>query len=332
MRIAVLGAGAMGLIFGGALSRAGAEVVFFDSRCEVVDAINRHGPRVSGVMGDFTLHCAATTEASDLVQIDMALVLVNAGATATVAAVAERCLRPNGYALTLQNGIGNWEVLAGRLGEGRVLAGSTFNSGAGLGPGKSHHSDLGPSWLGEVDGTDSERAQAVAAMFRTGGLPCEAVDNAVAVIWSKFVLNCAINPVAAATGLRPGEIARDSYAATLLDGILDEALAVVAAEGITLPEPDPRGHIRDHCWQRFNKPSMLQHIESGRGTEIDALNGALVERARPHRIATPINEAMVRVIKGREAAARRAASIPSETMGEPSVPDEPRNGRWGVPS
>jgi 2-dehydropantoate 2-reductase len=194
----------------------------------------------------------------------------------------------------------------------------------------SHHSDLGTSWLGELDGTVSERAQAVAALFRTGGLPTAAVDNAVAVIWSKFILNCAINPVAAATGLRPGEIARDSHAAALVDGILDEALAVVEAEGITLPEPDPRGHIRDHCWQRFNKPSMLQHIESGRETEIDALNGALVEQARHHGIPTPINEAMVRVIKGREAAARRADYVSAEAPEGPQYPDELRNGRWGV--
>ena len=330
MRVVVLGAGAMGAIFGGALSRAGAEVVFFDSRSEVVDAINRDGLRVSGIMGEFSLRCAAIIEPSDLGNFDMALVLVNAGATATVASVAERCLGPNGFALTLQNGIGNWEALAGRLGERRVLAGSTFNSGAGLGPGMSHHSDLGTSWLGELDGTVSERAQAVAALFRTGGLPTEAVDNAVAVIWSKFILNCAINPVAAATGLRPGEIARDSHAAALVDGILDEALAVVEAEGITLPEPDPRGHIRDHCWQRFNKPSMLQHIESGRETEIDALNGALVEQARHHGIPTPINEAMVRVIKGREAAARRAHYVSAETAEGPQYPDELRNGRWGV--
>jgi 2-dehydropantoate 2-reductase len=151
MRVVVLGAGAMGAIFGGALSRAGAEVVFFDSRSEVVDAINRDGLRVSGIMGEFSLRCAAIIEPSDLGNFDMALVLVNAGATATVASVAERCLGPNGFALTLQNGIGNWEALAGRLGERRVLAGSTFNSGAGLGPGMSHHSDLGSSWLGELD-------------------------------------------------------------------------------------------------------------------------------------------------------------------------------------
>jgi 2-dehydropantoate 2-reductase len=117
-------------------------------------------------------------------------------------------------------------------------------------------------------------------VFEAGGLPFEVVTNVVAVVWSKFVHNCAINPIAAATGLRSGEIARDPHVAALLDSVLDEVLAVVEAEGITLPEADPRAHIRDHCWERYNRPSMLQHIEGGRKTEIDSLNAALVRRAK----------------------------------------------------
>lgn len=329
VRVAVLGAGAMGAIFGAALSRGGADVVFFDQRPEVVDAIRQDGLQVSGALGDMTLRCAATSERTALGAIDLALVLVNAGATAAVAPIAEGCLKPNGFVLTLQNGIGNWEELTKRLGVQRVLAGSTFNSGEGLGPGRSLHTHLGPTWIGELDGTVSQRAQALAAMFRVGGLEVEVVTNAVAVIWSKFVHNCAINPVAAATGLRPSEIARNPHAAALLDGILDEALAVVDAEGITLPESNPREHIRDHCWERSNKPSMLQHIESGRETEIDALNGALVEKARLHGIPTPINEVVVQVIKGREAALRAAGVKLAGSADEGVGLHGPRHGRWG---
>jgi 2-dehydropantoate 2-reductase len=116
----------------------------------------------------------------------------------------------------------------------------------------------------------------------------------------------------------------------LQERVIDEILAVVARKGVRLADPDPRRTIREHCRVRFNKPSMLQHIESGRETEIDALNGALVEQARHHGIPTPINEAMVRVIKGREAAARRAHYVSAETAEGPQYPDELRNGRWGV--
>ncbi len=331
MRVAVLGAGAMGGMFGAALSRGGADLVLFDRRPEVVEAINRDGLQLSGVMGAATLPFPASADPTTLGPVDVALVLVDAGATAAVADVAVGCLKPDGFALTLQNGIGNWEALAAKIGAHRVMAGSTFNSGAAIAPGRSVHTNVGPTWIGELDGATSDRAKSIAGMFEAGGLPCEVVTNVVAVVWSKFVHNCAINPIAAATGLRSGEIARDPDAAALLDSVLDELLAVVAAEGITLPEADPRAHIRDHCWERYNRPSMQQHIESGRGTEIDSLNAALVRRARAHGIPVPVNEAIVRVIKGREAAARRDHSKLDEPALEAAARANPRNHRWGVP-
>jgi 2-dehydropantoate 2-reductase len=329
MRVAVLGAGAMGSIFGAALARPGAEVVFFDKRTQVVTAINRDGLRLSGVLGEFTLKNPATSDPKVLGKVDVALVLVDANATAEVAKVAEECLRPDGFALTLQNGIGNYEVLAERLGEARVLAGSTFNSGAGKGPGVAVHTNLGPTWIGELDGRISERVKNIAEKFIAAGLPFELVDNVKGVVWSKFVHNCAINPVAAVTGLRSGEIARNAHAAKMLDRVLDEVLAVVAAEGVTLPEADPKTHIHDHCWERYNRPSMLQHIESGRATEIDALNGALVRRASAHGIPVPANEMIVLVVKAMEAAGRRGGSALDEKALEAAGRADPRRGRWG---
>jgi 2-dehydropantoate 2-reductase len=319
----------MGSIFGAALERANAEVVFFDRRTDVVEAINRNGLRLSGVLGDFTLRNAATSDPSALGSVDVALVLVDANATAEVAKVAERCLKPDGFALTLQNGIGNYEALAGRLGERRVLAGSTFNSGAGRGPGVAIHTNLGPTWIGELDGKISARAKEIAEKFIGAGLPFEVVDNVKGVVWSKFVHNCAINPVAAVTGLRSGEIARNASAAKILDRVLDEVLAVVAAEGVTLPEADSKTHIRDHCWERYNRPSMLQHIEARRPTEIDALNGALVKRARALGIPVPANEMIVLAVKAIEAAGRRDGSALDEPKLEAAARQDPRNGRWG---
>ena len=363
MRVAVLGSGAMGSIFGAALHRAGAEVVFFDQRKEVVEAINRDGLRLEGVLGEFVLkgedsagalqepplparsaghpprkgegdalRASSMLAASDpaaLGEVDVALVLVDANATAEVAKIAERCLKPDGVALTLQNGIGNWEALAERLGEGRVLAGSTFNSGAGLAPGRTAHTNLGPSWIGELDGKISERAKTIAALFIAAGLPFEVVGNVKGVVWSKFVHNCAINPVAAVTGLRSGEIARNAAAALMLDRVLDEVLQVVEAAGVTLPEADPVAHIRDHCWERYNRPSMLQHVQAGRPTEIDALNGALVKRAQALGISVPANEMIVAAVKAIEAAGRRDGTKLDEAKLEAAARKDPRGLRWG---
>ena len=305
MRIAILGAGAMGAIFGSALARAGSEVIFFDKRPDVVAAIAGRGLILEGVSGETTACYPATTSAAELGQVDAAIVLVDSNATAEITGVAARCLKANGFALTLQNGIGNWETLAAGLGTDRVLAGSTYNSGANLGAGHARHTDAGPTVIGKIDGRLSGRAHDIARLFHAAGLPVEVSDNVQGHIWSKFVHNCAINPVSAATGLRPFEIAATPPATALLDRLLDEILAVVAAAGIRLPEDDPRRSIHAHCRERSNRPSMLQHIESGRHTEIDALNGALVQRGQALGIATPYNEAIVLVVKSLEAAHQR---------------------------
>lgn len=329
MRVAILGSGAMGAIFGSFFFRSGAEVIFFDNRPDVVEAITRNGLVLEGLSGTSIKHFPATNVAGELGKVDLALVLVDSGATAAVADVMADCLGENGCALTLQNGIGNWETLAARLGRERVLAGSTYNSGAGLGPGHARHTNLGPTVIGEIDGSISKRAREIGELLGTAGLPIEISDNIQGHIWSKFVHNCAINPVSALTGLRPGEIARTRTAASLLDRIVDEVLAVVEAVDIDLPEDNPRKHIRDHCWERYNRPSMLQHIESGRRTEIDALNGALVDRAHAIDLLVPVNEAIVLAVKSLEISASRRGTPLDEAALEESARRTPRGTAWG---
>ena len=319
----------MGAIFGSALARAGADVVFFDNRPEVVEAINARGLMLEGVLGASAARFPATIVAAELGTVDLALVLVDSSATAAVAEVAAELLGESGCALTLQNGVGNWEALAARLGRARVLAGSTYNSGAGLAPGRARHTNLGPTVIGETDGAMSKRAREIARLLEAGGLPVEVVDNVQGHIWSKFVHNCAINPISAVTRLRPGEIARTKAAAALLDHLLDEILAVVGAAGIQLPETDPRATIRDHCWERYNRPSMLQHLESARATEIDALNGALIDLARRHGVSAPFNEAIVLIVKALEGAAKPRAEPLDEAATEQLARRTPRGDAWG---
>jgi 2-dehydropantoate 2-reductase len=319
----------MGAIFGSAFARAGAELVYFDRRLDVIEAIASNGLFLDGVYSATTTKFPATNVAAKLGKVDLALVLVESASTVAVADVAAHCLNDNGCALTLQNGIGNWEALADRLGGERVLAGSTYNSGANLGPGRIRHTNLGETIIGEIDGALSGRAREIGRLLEASGLPVEITDNVQGHIWSKFVHNCAINPVSAATGLRPGQIARTKAAAELLDQLLTEILAVVKAAGIRLPDADPRTHIRDHCWERYNRPSMLQHLESGSHTEIDALNGALVKLARKFGVPVPANEAIVLMIKALEASVGGGGAPMDESALEQSARLTPRNDVWG---
>jgi 2-dehydropantoate 2-reductase len=322
----------MGSIFGAALVRCGDDVVFFDNRAELIATIEREGLAIEGVLGTFHLRPRATTRRESIGLVDCVIVMVDANATPEAARVAESCLREDGFALTVQNGIGNVEELSKALGSGRVLAGSTYNSGATLGVGRVLHSNSGPTWIGEARGQSSERAVDLASRFTRAGLPTTVSDDIMGVVWSKFVHNCAINPVSAVTGLRPGEIARNPFAAQLLGALLDEILAVVERAGIQLPDHDPRTEIYDHAWERYNRPSMLQHLESGRATEIDALNGALVKNARALDIATPINETLVAVVKAIEAERRMRVDNPTvdEVSLEAAAKIDARQGRWGA--
>jgi 2-dehydropantoate 2-reductase len=309
VRIAVIGAGAMGAMFGARFREAGAEVVLYDIDRAHIAAIGSGGLRLSTPDGERRVALEATTEESEIAEADLALVMVGSNATEDAARVAAAVLGPDGFALTLQNGIGNVEALIAVLGPDRVIAGTTYNSAAKLAPGHVLHSNIGETTIGELDGRSSRRVERVAELFRAAGLPVSVNDNVMGHIWMKFVLNCAINPVCAVTGLRPGEVARIVPARALLEAILSEIIDVVDAKGLRLPELGPRAAVLDHAWERYNRPSMLQHVENGQPTEIDSLNGALLKEAAALGISCPVNETIVLAVKSiSERAAARGAS------------------------
>jgi 2-dehydropantoate 2-reductase len=172
------------------------------------------------------------------------------------------------------------------------MAGITYNSGTGEGPARSWHTHLGLTTMGEATGTMSPRLQAMAERFRAQGMAVELTPQVEAAIWSKFVHNCAINPISALTGLRPAQIMQTPPAQVLM-------------------AHDARSEILQHCRERLNQPSMLQHLRAGRPTEIGALNEALVARADALGLAVPFNTAVVLAIRALEA----AAALPPVTDG-----------------
>lgn len=300
MRIAIIGAGAMGGMFGARFAQAGADVVLVDRDAEHVRAIATDGLAVEENGLQHWHRLPAFTDPAGIEPVDLALVMVDSNATRAAAETAAGLLGPDGTAVTLQNGIGNVETLVEVLGAERVMAGPTMNSAARTGPGRIAHTYLGKTVIGELDGRTTVRLTAFADLLRRAELPVEITDNVQGHIWQKFILNAAINPVAAITRLHPGEIAERPSAVALVNRILDEVLAVVAAEEIDLPDPDTRHTILTHIVGRQNKPSMLQHVEQGRRTEIDALNGALLGYAAKHGVQCPVNETIVQLVKAIE--------------------------------
>jgi len=178
-----------------------------------------------------------------------------------------------------------------------------LSSAQRLAPGESQLTKLGPARVGEVDGTITERVRQLVTVLERAGFMAEPSDNVVGVIWSKLIHNAAINPICAATGLVQSETAKVAKLEELRGAIYEEAMAIARAEGVVLAAPEPLDKLRAHVASKSTRPSMLQHISAGRRTEIDAINGAIVNRAEALGIATPANKAIVAVIKGLERAA-----------------------------
>ncbi len=306
MKIYMIGAGAMGGVYGGLLTHAGYDVTLIDIRKDHIEKIRRDGLTVEGVRGTHVVKLPSQLGADGLPAGDMAIIFTDANSTAEAARTAKQLLRPEGFALTLQNGIGNVETLVAELGRERVIAGVSMNSAANPGLARSAYTHGGMTSIGELDGRDTERIRKVAEMFNKAQIPTEIVPDPMAQIWGKFAHNCAVNALAAVSGLRTGELFRVPEMNALQERVIDEILAVVEAKGWKLPEKDARKKIREHSRLRFNKPSMLQHMEKGQRTEIDALNGALVREAKALGIPVPYNEAVVAFVKGMEKSRRQA--------------------------
>jgi 2-dehydropantoate 2-reductase len=302
----------MGGAYGTLLSRIGHDVTFVDVWSDNVDAINARGIRLDGVAGTHVRRIPATTNAPSGLGADLAMVWTDANNTRAAAETAKVALAPGGFAITLQNGLGNVEALVEVLGAARVAAGSSMCSAAMQGPAHASLTHMGMTYVGEIGGGGSARTETLRAELEKAGFEVRVHPDIMSLIWTKFALNCAVNALCATTGLRLGEIARLPAMDAFQDRILDELLAVVAAKGIVLADPDIRATVKAHCWKKFSRPSMLQHVQAGKRTEIDALNGKLVEEGAKLGVPTPWNAALVALLKGVEYKATQAHGLSEE--------------------
>jgi 2-dehydropantoate 2-reductase len=300
MKFVVIGAGNMGCVYGGNLARIGQTVAFIDPWEEHVDRIRAAGLSLEGLTGEFTVRAEAAISATGIPPAEAALICVNAYSTADAARTAASVLKPDGFALSLQNGVGNVEILSKVLGPRRVLAGLSFHSGDLAGPGKVRHTNNGPTYLGELDRSRTDRLLVIESLFAQAGMNPVLVDDVMTTIWEKFVHNCGINAICAITGLRPGQIQEVSDLDEFQTGIIEEALALLRVKGVRLSDSDPLRTIKEYCSHKFHRPSMMQHLDRAQRTEIDALNGYVARESARLGLNAPCNDALTRLMHGRE--------------------------------
>jgi 2-dehydropantoate 2-reductase len=281
------------------------EVWAFDLDREHVAAINEHGLRLSGA-GEVVGKLRATTDAAGLPPSDFGIVATKCMHTApaietTAAAFA------NGSVCSVQNGVGNEEVLAQHV--ERVIRGTTFPAGRVVEPGHVQWDVKGDTTIGPFEPRPAPMAdiEQLADACTRGGMPTQAVADARGPQWRKLIFNAATNPIGALTGLTHGRVVDDAGLRRLVSQLVDEGKAVAAAQGIEL-DADPEELI-DHAARPDvaydHKASMLQDVEARRPTEIDYLNGGISRFGREQSVPTPMNDAVTALIKGLEASWRQ---------------------------
>lgn len=293
MKITILGAGAMGSLYGGLLAEAGEnQVTLVDIWKDHIEAINANGLSITGMDGVERLVAGLTgvTSAAEAGATDLVIVFVKATMTEEAMRAATNLVGPDTMVLTLQNGLGNVEKLSKVIPTQNVIAGTTAFGASISGPGCIKQGGVGDTVIGELDGAASERIQRVKEVFDRAHLSAKIQDNVLGLIWDKLSANIGINAIAAICGIKNGRILEIPQAAALQEAAVNECLAVAAAKGIKMPNPDTLGHVRDVSQKTAqNVCSMLQDIRAKRQTEIAVINGAVAEAGRELGVATPVN-------------------------------------------
>jgi 2-dehydropantoate 2-reductase len=301
MRVAIVGAGAMGGVIGFYLA-AVADVVLVDPWAEHVAAINAEGLSCEHDGAARARPVRAVSDPALAGPCDAAIVLVKARQTPWAAAACRALLAPGAVAYTLQNGVGNREALAAELGDDRVGQGVTALGGTLLGPGRVRHAGMGATTLGAAP--DRGRAAALAALLAAAGLPAEVSDDVEALLWGKLVVNVGINALTALLRVPNGALAESAAALELMAAAVAEAAAVAAARGVRLPYADPVAHVEAVARATgANRSSMLQDVLRGAATEVAAINGALVREGERLGVPTPLNAALAALVEALDATA-----------------------------
>ena len=307
MKIGVLGAGALGCAIGGVLTEAGHEVWLINRNAAHVEAMTQRGLmlRTDGV--DRTVRVRAVTSAvgvdSASRPADLLIVLVKSFHTEDAMRSAVSLVGPQTTVLSLQNGLGHEDVLAEMVGRDKLLAGKTYVGGTQLAPG---HVIAGTrqklTMIGELDGAVSARAKAIAAVFNAAGLDTTVSDNILGTIWDKLLVNVATGALSGITRLPYGELYQVPELEACAVAAVTEAMALARACGVRLSITNPvdAWHMAGAGLPFEFKPSMLQSLEKGSITEIDYINGAVVQQGARHGIPTPVNQTLVAAIKGIE--------------------------------
>jgi 2-dehydropantoate 2-reductase len=300
MKICVIGCGAVGSLFAAHLAKASeAEIWAYDVWQEHTDAIRKDGLRLSGA-AEFTARLNATSDANELPRCDYGIVATKAIHTRTAIAQTAHVFDAASAVCSVQNGVGNEEIIAKHV--KYVIRGTTFPAGHPIAPGHVGYDIKGDTWIGPFEPTNTpmHKVEELAGLITRSGMNTVALKDARGAQWTKLIFNASTNPTGALTQLHHGAATRFEPTAQLFNDLIAEGEAVAKKLGIEL-----HGDARQLVHKGADAPgkhraSMLQDVLAKRQTEVDFMNGAIVQWGEKMGVATPLNKAMWELIKGLE--------------------------------
>jgi 2-dehydropantoate 2-reductase len=303
MRIVIVGSGAIGRLFGSFLIRGGNDITLIDIDHGILGALREKGIGLLEGDGEHpdnaeTFPVQALHSAASITEADLVLLLVKSQATKAAVQDVSHLISDTCPLLCIQTGLGNLEVAREIVPEKNILLGITYMSGIALSDARVRKGSHATTFIGELDGSFSQRLEIIKQLFCRSGLETLMVKKIIDRLWSKVIIYAAINPVSAILQVPNGSLVSRTESITLMKRLLDEGVAVATAQGVELIHPDLYDLLFESCEKSAsNLSSMLQDILNEVATEIDAQNGAICRYAETHGISVPTHRTMVELIK-----------------------------------
>lgn len=305
MKIVIVGPGAMGCLLAHYLSKSKEELCILDKDRERAQKINQAGISVEGVSGRNQVKVKATTDANEIGAADLILICVKSYDTKEAVIKAKPLVGENTSVLTLQNGIGNIEIISEILGADKVIGGITNEGATLLDTAKIRHAGKGETVIGRIDGTIPVQMRYIREVFNRVGLETRISRDIKGLLWSKLIINVGINALTAITRINNGRLVEFEGTRKILREAVTEAVKVAKRKRIKLIYDDPLAKVEAVCEATAgNVSSMLQDVLRKKRTEIDFINGVIVRQGQELGIATPINSILVDLVKTIESSYR----------------------------
>lgn len=298
MKIAIVGPGAIGTLFGLFLKKAKEDVFFLDHNQKRAQRLKRDGIKIEGVSGTHRTDVNATANAKEIGPADLVVVCVKSYDTEDAMKDAKPLIDDRTMVMTLQNGVGNVQIIEEMVGEDRVIGGVT-NQGANVKDwGHVIHAGRADTVIGKRDGRVLGPIRDVAKTLNRAGFQTKVSRDIDSIIWSKLIINVGINALTAITRLNNGRLIEYDGTRAIMKRLVAEAVKVAKRKRIKLIYDDPIQKVEFVCKATAkNVSSMLQDVRKKRKTEIDFINGAIVRQGSSYNIPTPANDQITDIIK-----------------------------------